>query len=172
MVDNLDKKIIAVMQGEFPLVAEPYKVLAERIGITEQQLLEKLNEYRNSGKLRKMGVVLRHREVGYAANALCAWLVPEQRLGEVGRLMSAYTVVTHCYSRIPQPGWPYNFYTMLHAHTRGECQALAEELAQAAGLTKYQLLFSTREWKKTSMSYFPEYIKGSGDDDGKNAQKL
>ncbi|MBP2664566.1 MAG: AsnC-like ligand binding domain protein [Firmicutes bacterium] len=160
MLDNLDKRIIAVMQGEFPLVAEPYKELAQRIGITEHQLLEKLTEYRKAGKLRKMGVVLRHREVGYAANALCAWLVPEARLTEIGELMSTYTVVTHCYSRIPQPEWPYNFYTMLHAHTRAECQALADELAQVTGLDNYQLLFSTREWKKTSMSYFPEYAKG------------
>ncbi|HWR08655.1 Lrp/AsnC family transcriptional regulator [Sporomusa sp.] len=160
MLDNLDKKIIAVMQGEFPLVAEPYKELAQQIGITEHELLERLGRYRLSGQLRKMGAVLRHREVGYAANALCAWIVPEQQLAEVGQLMSGYMAVTHCYARIPQPGWPYNFYTMLHAHTRAECQRLAEELAEATGLDIYTLLFSTREWKKTSMSYFPEYAKG------------
>ncbi|SDF49979.1 Lrp/AsnC family transcriptional regulator [Sporomusa acidovorans] len=160
MLDNLDKRIIAVMQGEFPLVAEPYKELAEKIGISEQQLLEKLNEYRMTGKLRKMGVVLRHREVGYAANALCAWKVPAARLKEVGELMSGYKIVTHCYSRVPQPHWPYNFYTMLHAHTREECRDLADKLANLAGLDNYQLLFSTREWKKSSMIYFPEFSKG------------
>lgn len=160
MLDNLDKRIIAVMQGEFPLVAEPYKELAKHIGITEQQLLDKLIEYRDSGQLRKMGGVLRHREIGYAANALCAWKVPENRLKETGQFMSAYKAVTHCYSRIPQPQMPYNFYTMLHAHTREECQALAAQLSQETGLNDYQLLFSTREWKKTSMNYFPEYAKG------------
>lgn len=160
MLDNLDKKIIAVMQGEFPLVAEPYKELAAQIGISEKELLERLTRYRMSGQLRKMGAVLRHREVGYAANALCAWIVPEQQLGEVGKLMSAFKSVTHCYARVPQPEWPYNFYTMLHAHTRDECRSIAAELAQAAGLQQYTLLFSTREWKKTSMSYFPEYAKG------------
>jgi DNA-binding Lrp family transcriptional regulator len=160
MLDNLDKRIIAVMQGEFPLVAEPYKDLARRIGITERQLLDKLVEYRQSGRLRKMGGVLRHREIGYAANALCTWKVPEERLKEVGRFMSAYKAVTHCYARIPQPQMPYNFYAMLHAHSREECQALAAELSQGAGLSDYQLLFSTREWKKTSMNYFPEYAQG------------
>lgn len=159
MLNDLDKKIIAVMQGDFPLVAEPYKELAERIGISEQQLLEKLRQYRESGKLRKMGVVLRHREVGYAANALCAWVVPAERVKQVGQQMSACKAVTHCYARIPQRDWPYNFYTMLHAHTRQECRALAGELAEAAGLREYILLFSTREWKKTSMSYFAEFAK-------------
>ncbi|QDR80035.1 AsnC family transcriptional regulator [Sporomusa termitida] len=160
MLDSLDKKIIAVMQGEFPLVAEPYKELAQQIGITEEELLARLNKYRLSGQLRKMGAVLRHREVGYAANALCAWVVQESQLDKVGRIMSGFRVVTHCYARIPQPGWPYNFYTMLHAHTRDECRRLAAELAKTAGLETYTLLFSTREWKKTSMSYFPEYAKG------------
>ncbi|WP_425060536.1 hypothetical protein SCACP_12630 [Sporomusa carbonis] len=160
MLDNLDKKIIAVMQDDFPLVAEPYQELAARIGISEDELLTKLNNYQKAGKLRKMGAVLKHREIGYAANALCAWIVPETRLDEVGRLMSGCKAVTHCYARIPQPEWPYNFYTMLHAHTRDECKALALKLAQMAGLDSYTLLFSTREWKKTSMNYFPEYANG------------
>lgn len=161
MLDNLDKKIIAVMQGEFPIVAEPYKELAAKVGISEQELLARLSTYRQSGQLRKMGAVLRHREVGYAANALCAWIVPESRLSEIGSLMSSYRVITHCYSRISQPEWPYNFYTMLHAHTREECRVLADELAHAARLDKYVLLFSTREWKKTSMIYFPEHAMES-----------
>lgn len=161
MLDSLDKKIIAVLQGDFPIVAQPYKELAAKVGISEEELLTRLTTYRQSGQLRKMGAVLRHREVGYAANALCAWIVPESRLAETGSLMSGYRVVTHCYSRIPQPEWPYNFYTMLHAHTREECRALADGLAQAAGLEKYVLLFSTREWKKTNMMYFPEFSKES-----------
>lgn len=165
MLDNLDKKIIAVMQGEFPLVAEPYKELADKIGITEQELLEKLNSYRNSGQLRKMGAVLRHREVGFAANALCAWVVPEQRLAATGQLMSRFKTVTHCYARISQPQWPYNFYTMIHAHTRDECRRIAGDLAKAANLENYTLLFSTREWKKTSMNYFSEYAKEENEHD-------
>ena len=166
MLDNLDKKLIAVLQGDLPLVPEPYKVLAAKVGISEQELLARLAAYRQSGRLRKMGAVLRHREVGYAANALGVWHVPEARLAAVGQLMSGYRAVTHCYSRISLPEWPYNFYTMLHAHTREECRALAETLAQAAGLEQYMLLFSTREWKKTSMSYFPEYAKESGRSSG------
>ncbi len=156
MLDELDKKIIAAMQDEFPIVAEPYREIAEKLGITEDLLLTKLEDFRKTGKIRKMGAVLRHREVGYAANALCAWVVPEDRIEEVGILLSQSPVVTHCYARVPQLDWPYNFYTMIHAHTRKECQQLAKELAQQADLKEYIMLFSTREWKKNSMRYFKE----------------
>lgn len=154
MLDELDKKIIAALEGDFPLAAEPYKELAAKIGITEEVLITRLARYRSGGELRRMGAVLRHREVGYAANALCAWKVPAQRLDEVASIMTASPAVSHCYERVTHPDWDYNFYTMLHGHSRGECEAMAEELARRGGLADYCLLFSTREWKKTSMRYF------------------
>lgn len=156
MLDELDKKIIGAMQDEFPLVAEPYREIAERVGISEAELLLRLKNYLQSGKIRKMGAVLRHRQVGYSANALCAWLVPEDRLEETGKMMASKSEITHCYIRAQQPGWRYNLYTMLHAHTRRECQTIAGKLAREAGLSEYIMLFSTKEWKKTSMKYFRE----------------
>lgn len=156
MLDELDKKIIAMMQEEFPLVPEPYREIADHLGISEDELLKRLKKYRQSGKIRKIGAVLRHREVGYAANALCAWIVPDERIQEVGQLFAKVAVVTHCYARVTQPGWPYNFYTMLHANTREQCNVIAQELATQARLQEYIMLFSTKEWKKNSMKYFKE----------------
>lgn len=154
MLDVLDKKIIAALLDDFPLVSEPYRELAEKIGISEDELLGRLEKYRQSGEMRRMGAVLRHREVGYAANALCAWKVPTDRINEVAALMIADPAVSHCYERTAYPDWPYNFYTMLHGHTRRECRAIASKLAHSTGLDEYLMLFSTREWKKTSMRYF------------------
>lgn len=156
MLDELDKKIIVIMQEEFPLVPEPYREIADRLGISEDELLERLKGYKNSGKIRKMGAVLRHREVGYAANALCAWVVPEERIIEIGEMLAKDAVVSHCYARVARPGWPYNFYTMLHAHTRSDCKVIAQGIAARTGLQKYVMLFSTKEWKKISMQYFKE----------------
>lgn len=156
MLDELDKKIICAMQDEFPLVAEPYREIAEKIGISETELLNRLKCYTQSGKIRKMGAVLRHREVGYSANALCAWLVPDARIDEIGCLMASKAEITHCYVRTEQADWRYNFYTMLHGHTRKECQDFAAKLSQETGLTNYIMLYSTKEWKKTSMRYFRE----------------
>ena len=154
MLDELDKKIIAIMQEEFPLVPEPYRDIAERIGISEDELLIRLNKYRQSRKIRKMGAVLRHREVGFSANALCAWILPEERIQEVGEMFAKIAIVTPCYARASQSGWPYNFYIMLHANTREHCKIIARELADQAKLTDYIMLFSTKEWKKASMQYF------------------
>lgn len=156
MLDELDKKIISIMQDDFPIVSEPYREIASMVGISEDELLERLKRYKQSGKIRKMGAVLKHREVGYAANGLCAWIVPEEKIQEVGKIFSKSTVVTHCYARLTQPGWPYNFYTMLHASTREECHAVAEDLAKQAGIYEYIMLFSTKEWKKNSMQYFKD----------------
>ncbi len=156
MLDELDRKIIAAMQDDLPLVPEPYKAVAAKLGIGEEELLARLAGYRARGEMRRMGAVLRHREIGYAANALCAWQVPADRLEEVAAAMTASAAVTHCYARVPRAGWPYNFYIMLHGHTREECSRMAAALAAELGLGEFVMLFSTREWKKTSMRYFGE----------------
>jgi DNA-binding Lrp family transcriptional regulator len=146
------------MQAEFPLVKEPYKLIAEQLGITETKLLERLHAYKSSGKLRKMGVVLRHRQVGYAANALCIWQASEETVHEIGIKLAAHDAVTHCYSRQTSSSWPYNLYAMIHAASAEDCRKLAGEVAAAAGLTPPVMLFSVREWKKTSMHYFSESL--------------
>ena len=153
-MDELDKKIVRVMQEDFPLVQEPYKTLAAQIGIDEQTLLERLKRFKENGQIRKMGAVLQHREVGFAANVLCAWEIPAARMDEVARNMSRHPSVSHCYDRNTEPGWPYNMYTMIHGHSREECEAIAQELGRANGVSNRAMLYSVKEWKKTSMRYF------------------
>ena len=155
-MDELDKKIVSVMQEDFPLVQEPYKTLAAQIGIDEQTLLERLKRFKENGQIRKMGAVLQHREVGFAANVLCAWEIPAARMDEVARNMSRHPSVSHCYDRNTEPGWPYNMYTMIHGHSREECEAIAQELGRANGVSNRAMLYSVKEWKKTSMRYFCE----------------
>jgi DNA-binding Lrp family transcriptional regulator len=156
MLDELDRKIIAAMQDDLPLVPEPYKAVADRLGIGEEELLARLRGYKARGEMRRMGAVLRHREIGYAANALCAWVVPPTDLERAAAAMLQNPAVTHCYARVPREGWPYNFYIMLHGHTREECSRLVSALAEELGLGDFVMLFSTKEWKKTSMRYFGE----------------
>lgn len=156
ILEELDKRIIAAMQDDFPLYERPYREIAGKIGISEEELIARLGRYRELGCIRKMGAVLRHREVGFLANALCAWNVPADKLEEAGLTMSADPAVTHCYAREARPDWPYNLYIMLHAHTREECRAQAAKLSQAAGITDYIMLFSTKEWKKSNVRYFRE----------------
>lgn len=103
-----------------------------------------------------MGAVLRHREVGYSANVLVAWVVPADRLDEIARQLSACPSVSHCYDRNTAPGWPYNVYTMVHGHSREECESIVADLAKSCGISEHAMLYSKKEWKKTSMQYFTE----------------
>lgn len=156
MFDSLDKAIIAAMQQDLPLTPEPYREIADSLGISQELLLAKLQSFHETGKIRKLGAVLRHRKVGFNANALCAWVVPPDRLDEVGAKMAAEPFITHCYARAAYPGWPYTLYTMLHSYSRMACDAIARGLASKVGIENYVLMYSTKEWKKTSMRYFNE----------------
>lgn len=152
----IDKQIIKALQGDFPLVAEPYKLLAQKIGISEKLFLERVKLLSAEKKIRKMGAVLRHREAGFVANVLVAWEVPPDKLDMVATAMAKSPSVSHCYDRNTAPDWPYNLYTMVHGHSREECENIVRELGLANNITNHAMLYSKKEWKKTSMKYFTE----------------
>ncbi len=155
-MDMLDKKIIQVMQNGFPIVAEPYKELAMEIGISESQLIERIEALQAGGQIRKMGAVIGHYTAGFSANVLCAWVVPYDKMDEIAKSMSKNPAVSHCYDREVTKDWPYNIYTMIHAKTRSECDAIADAIAEENSLDERVMLYSVKEWKKTSMRYFEE----------------
>lgn len=156
MLDETDKAVIRALQNDIPLVAKPYAAMAASIGMTESFFLQRLKKLKEEGKLRRIGVVLQHRQAGFTANALCVWQVPEPMIDIVGAAVSQEPAVSHCYKRATVPGFPYNFYVMLHATSHEACEAIAERIAAANGLGERQMFYSVREWKKVSMKYFVE----------------
>ena len=154
MIEELEKKIIGLIQGDLPLTAHPFAVLAERIGISEDEFVARVRSLRERGIIRRFGATLRHQEAGFNANAMVAWAVPDDRIDEVGKAMAGFREVTHCYQRRPQGDWKYNLYTMIHGDTQEECHRIAEGMSAETGIEDYILLFSQKEFKKTSMAYF------------------
>ncbi len=154
MLTTLEKKVVASLQGNIPVTPSPFLELADSIGISEEQYLMIVEELNESGIIRRFGATLKHQKSGFKANAMVAWKVDEERVQEVGRLMASFQEVTHCYRRNPAPTWPYNIYTMVHAADKEACRAIAAEIANAAAVDEYSLLFSEKELKKTSMKYF------------------
>jgi DNA-binding Lrp family transcriptional regulator len=154
MLTELEKQIVRELQQGLPLVERPYLAIAQRIGLSENELMAKINEMISHGIIRRFGAALRHQDLGYTANAMVVWDVPQERAAEVGRRLAGYTQVTHCYQRPRRPGWPYTLFTVIHGHTRDQCEQLAAAMAEKVGVTKYKLLFSTAELKKSSMHYF------------------
>jgi siroheme decarboxylase len=155
MLNELEKKVIAAIQGDIPICDRPYRELAHRIGLSEETLLATLTDLRRRDLIRRFGATLRHQKSGYSANAMGAWQVPEARVEEVGRIMAACRQISHCYRRNPSGDWPYNLYTMIHAQSEDACWEIARGIADQTAVKKFTLLFSRRELKKTSMTYFP-----------------
>ena len=156
MLTDLEKKVIASIQGDIPIVSRPYQVLAQAIDISEETFIETLQHLTDRGIIRRFGATLRHQKSGFAANAMTAWQVDEDRIEEVGEIMASFRAVSHCYRRDPADGWPYNLYTMIHGKSEEECHETARQMSEKSGVQTYQLLFSRRELKKTSMQYFSD----------------
>jgi len=155
MLNELEKKVVAAIQGDIPICRHPYRELADRIGLSEEALLATLSDLRRRDLIRRFGATLRHQKSGYSANAMGAWQVDEARVEEVGQIMAACRQISHCYRRNPSGDWPYNLYTMIHAESEDACWDIARGIADQAAVAKFTLLFSRRELKKTSMTYFP-----------------
>ncbi len=153
---ELEKKVIASIQGDIPITERPYLEIAGSLGITEDMLLETLRTLCKKGIIRRFGATLRHQKSGFEANAMVAWQVDEEEVDRVGKKMSAFRQVSHCYRRNPSAEWPYNLYTMVHAHDEESCREIARQLSEETAIDTYTILFSRRELKKTSMQYFTD----------------
>lgn len=151
---SVEKKIIYELGGDIGDGPRPFADLGRKVGISEDEVIRVIRSLRDRGFLRRFGATLRHQKSGFTANAMVAWRAPEELIEEAGKRLASFSEVTHCYQRREAPGWTRNIYTMIHASSEDECYALAEKMAQAAGLTDYELLFSDKELKKTSMRYF------------------
>lgn len=161
---HLEKQIIASIQGDMPITERPYLAIARRLGVTEEVVLETLEDLNRRGVIRRFGATLRHQKSGFFANAMVAWKVDESTIDAVGKKMASFTAVSHCYRRNPTEEWPYNLYTMVHGADEESCREIARKLSAATGEKNYSLLFSRKELKKISMQYFPDLLSPSSSD--------
>ena len=150
-MDKIDIKLLKNTQDGIKIVAEPFKQAANDLGITEDEVLDRLDKLIKEGVIRRFGASIGHRVIGITANAMCTWNVPDERVEEVGAIMAGFAQVTHCYERPRYPDWKYNLFTMIHAYSRSECEKIAREISLATGIKDYSILFSEREFKKTGV---------------------
>ena len=154
MLSKAEKGLVRQLQGDIPLTPRPFAAIAERLGKTERWVIDRTRKLLREKALRRISAILVHRRAGFRANGMGVWEVAPADCDGVGRIMALFPEVTHCYRRPSFPGWPYTLYTMIHGRTRAECRAVAKRLSKAAGITRYNILFSTREFKKTSPVYY------------------
>ncbi len=153
-LDEVDRKILILLQEDFPLVSRPFLEASEKLGIPEDEVIERVNAMMESGIVRRFSASIRHRKLGITANPLLAFKVPAERVEEVGEKLSAFDEVTHCYERQTVPGkWEYNVFAMVHGYDRKEVEKTVEKIASEVGIKDYKLLYSTKEFKKTYKRY-------------------
>ena len=141
------------IQRDLAVTRHPYRVIAERTGIPEEEVLRIIQQMVERGLIRKFGAIVRHREAGFTENAMVVWAVPEGRCEQVGRFLSAIPEITHCYERSPAFEGKYNIFSMIHMRNH-EIKKKIEDLSIAAGIKDYRILTSEEEFKKSSMEYF------------------
>ena len=149
-----DRAFIRELQEDIEVVPQPFARVSERLGVSQEEVLAWLHEAKAAGWLRRFAAVLRQRQAGYVANGMAVWRVPEDSVEKAAAVAAALPQVSHCYQRPTYPDWPYSLFTLIHAKSKEDCQAIAGKIAQAMGVSDYVILFSTKEYKKERVRYF------------------
>lgn len=156
-------QVLERLQDGVPLVLEPFREIARKLGVSEEEVLTCLQELQNEGIVRRFGARIDQRRCGFTVNAMVGWRVPADRVDAVGRVMAADPEVTHCYERAVVPGrWEYNLFTVLHQPDR---LSLARRLADLSARTECDdlvVLESGREFKRVPAARIPATVAPGG----------
>jgi len=150
LMDDRDLALLKAAQDGIALTSRPYQALGEKLGMSEQEVVDRLISLEEEGIIRRFAATIGHRALGIVANAMIAWRASPDELQKAGEILGSDDEVTHCYERAACPDWPYKLYTMVHSRSRAECLETAKRLSQISGIREYNVLFSEKEYKKTS----------------------
>ena len=155
-MDEAERRLVSVLQEGLPLFMRPFSLIAERIGASESDVLGRIGRWLEEGAIKRFGVVVRHHELGFRANAMVVHDIADDQVSELGRLLAEEPAVTLCYRR-PRvlPDWPYNLFCMIHGRERGEVEDIIAELRQRHGLldAPHEVLFSLTRYKQNGARY-------------------
>jgi DNA-binding Lrp family transcriptional regulator len=154
--DDFDVAVIRALQGDMPVVPEPYAPAAAALQISEDRLLAHLLEMQERRLLRRVAAILFHRRAGFSANGMGVWKVPDERIMELGPQMAAFRGISHCYQRPTYQDWPYSIFTMAHGRSKEECDAILDSIASETGISARTTLYSSTEFKKIRLLYFTD----------------
>ena len=153
-LDDFDRQLIAATQGGLPLVPRPFDAVGERLGVSGQQVRERLAQMLKTGLIRRIGAVPNHYRLGFTANGMSVWDVDDAQVDILGERIGQLPGVSHCYRRPRRlPDWPYNLFAMLHGRSRAEVEQQAVQLQELLGTAcrGHDILYSTAILKKTGL---------------------
>ena len=155
-IGEIERRLISVLQEGLPMFIRPFQLIANRVGSSESDVLGRIRAWLEEGAIKRFGVVVRHHELGFRANAMLVHDIPDDRVSELGRALAVEPAVTLCYRR-PRclPDWPYNLFCMIHGKARDEVEAIIAGLRQRHGLDDcaHEILFSLTRFKQNGARY-------------------
>jgi siroheme decarboxylase len=154
--DDVDIAVIRALQGDMPIIPEPYAPAAAQIGMSHDAFLSHLAGMQERKLLRRVAAILFHRRAGFSANGMGVWKVPEEQILDIGTRMAAFRGISHCYQRPTYADWPYSVFTMAHGRSKEECDAILGSIAEETGIHERSTLYSSTEFKKIRLLYFTE----------------
>jgi len=144
------------LEEGLPLTPRPYLELAQRSGLTEQQVLGAVEHWQQQGLIKRNGLVVKHRTLGYTANAMVVWDVPDESVSQLGKTLAAVPFVTLCYQRPRRlPDWPYNLFCMIHGVNRERVLGQLEQMIGTYNLSdiRHSVLFSNKAYLQRGGRY-------------------
>jgi siroheme decarboxylase len=158
--DLTDEEVAYVRELQEDLAVEPapFARMAERLGVSEDDVLKAAQAFIDEGLMRRFAAVLHHRRAGFGANAMSVWKAPEDEIDDYGYTLAGYAAISHCYRRPTYPDWPYALFGMIHGTSKARVEEAVADIRRRTGLDDYRLLYSTAEYKKVRVRYFdPAY---------------
>ena len=152
--DETTRRLVAATEAGLPLSVRPFAKLAAELGISQAEVLARFSRMLDEGSVRRIAAVPNHYALGYCANGMSVWDVPDEHARECGRRVGALPFVSHCYLRPRHPPrWRYNLFAMVHGKSRESVEAQVRQIEQLLGERQraHEVLYSKRILKKTGM---------------------
>jgi len=131
---ELDRKLIVATQEGLPLTPRPYHDIAEKLGVSPDEVIARMQRMKDAGVIRRIAVVPDHYKLGYTLNGMTVWDVPDDMVQELGKKLGSMDFVSHCYHRPRHPPlWNYNLFAMVHGRTQEEVDAHIQAIVKLLG---------------------------------------
>jgi DNA-binding Lrp family transcriptional regulator len=164
-ISDIERRVLGAIQSGFPRSQTPYQDMAVQAGISTDQFLSVLKNWKREGKLRRIGSIVDHFRVGLSGSAMVVWRVEPERVERVGMLLAGFREVSHAYERHTCDDWPYRVYTMVHGASAQEVEQIVERMSHACGISDYRVLTTIKELKKVPPTYIPEFSDNTREQD-------
>jgi DNA-binding Lrp family transcriptional regulator len=155
---EIQRGIMGKLQKDLSLSPSPFKEIATGFHVKEKMFFDFLKFLKTTQKMSRFAGILKHRNLGFTANAMVVWNIPPHKVQAFVDHAVTYRAISHCYERVTYPDWPYNMYTMIHGKSQDMTQEIIDDLSSTFAITSYEVLYSGKEYKKQRVDYFNEDI--------------